>query len=111
MANPTSITGEGGAGPVLTMTFLGGGLLLGLWMLGGAGLVRLLGTRMAPLTTSKELARITRGAAMYALAALCPIVGWFFFLPIAGIMTIGAAVFSLLPRRSRSEQVPVVSGQ
>lgn len=95
--------------------FLAGFLWMGLGTLGAAGMTRLLAKRVRPLTNpSSEALNWLRGAVMYELACLFPIVGWFLFAPIVGITVIGAAAFGLLgwlPRPSVSEQVVVASNQ
>ena len=71
-------------------------LFMGLGTIGGAGLARLLGEHIRPLAKpNSELTNLVRGAVVYELAALVPIVGWFLFIPLAGIMVVGAAVFAL----------------
>ena len=87
------------------MAFIAAALFMGIGTIGGAGLSRLLGQRIRPLAQSNsELAHLVRGAVVYELAALVPIVGWFLFIPLAGIMAIGAAAFALvnwLPKPAR----------
>jgi hypothetical protein len=74
-----------------------GVLFMGLGAIGGAGLSRLLGERLRLLAhPNSDLANLVRGAVVYELAALVPIVGWFLFIPLAGIMVVGAAVFALV---------------
>ncbi|MCB9421505.1 MAG: hypothetical protein H6667_17000 [Ardenticatenaceae bacterium] len=72
-------------------------LFMGLGTIGGAGLARLLGERIRPLAKpNSELTNLVRGAVVYELAALVPIVGWFLFIPLAGIMAVGATSFALM---------------
>jgi hypothetical protein len=72
-------------------------LFMGLGTIGGAGLARLLGERLRPLANPhSELTNLVRGAVVYELAALVPIVGWFLFIPLAGITAVGAAAFALV---------------
>jgi Na+/melibiose symporter-like transporter len=79
------------------MAFIAAALFMGLGTIGGAGLARLLGDRIRPLARSNsELTSLVRGAVVYELAALVPIVGWFLFIPLAGIMAVGAAAFALV---------------
>lgn len=83
-------------------------LMVGLWMalgtIGAAGLARLLGKRLVPLSSpSSELTHLLRGALVFEFACLFPLVGWFVFAPIIGVMLVGAAVSSL-----RRKEMPIV---
>lgn len=70
---------------------------LGIGAIGGAGMARLLAARLTPLASpNSRLMNLLRGAVVYELACLVPFVGWFLFIPIAGLTAIGAAVFALL---------------
>ena len=110
IAITANIPGIGQASAFL-VAFLG----MGLGTFGAAGMTRLLARRVRPLTNpSSEALNWLRGAVMYELACLFPIVGWFLFAPIVGITVIGAATFGLLgwlPRPTVSEQVAVAGNQ
>ena len=84
---------------------------MGLGTLGAAGISRLLARRITLFTSpNSEAVNWLRGAVMYELACLFPIVGWFIFAPVVGITLLGAAVFGLLgwlPRPTISEQIGV----
>ncbi len=70
---------------------------LGLVIVGAAGFARLIGERLRPLSGSKsEITHLVRGALIFELACLFPIAGWFLFFPLAGTLSLGAAVFGLL---------------
>lgn len=92
--------------------FLVGFIGMGLGTVGAAGMARLLAKRVTLLASpSSEVLNLLRGAAIYELACLFPIVGWFLFAPIVGITVLGAATFGLLgwlPRRAVQEPVVVV---
>jgi len=99
-------------GTAFVVAFLG----MGLGTLGAAGMSRLLAKRVTLLTKpSSEAMNWLRGAVIYELSCLFPLVGWFIFAPFVGITVIGAAVFGLLgwlPRPTvGSNQLPVVSNQ
>ena len=83
-----------GSGLIQGFGYLLVGLLLALWLLGGAGITRLMGQRMGALSNQSELYNLTRGTAVFVLASLCPIIGWFLFLPITTVLVIGAAALS-----------------
>ena len=74
-----------------------GVLGLGLLTIGAAGMVRMLGDRLANLSSNpSNLTNMLRGAVLYELALLFPVVGWFLFAPLAGIAALGAGTFALL---------------
>lgn len=84
-------------GPIQAIGFISALLAMGINSIGAAGLARLMGERIGTLTgTGTALANLLRGAVIYELACLFPLVGWFLFFPIALISTIGAAVFAIL---------------
>jgi hypothetical protein len=71
---------------------------------GGAGLVKLMGERVRPLSAPiSPLAALVRGAALTEFAALFPFFGWFLFLPLATITCLGAGAIGL----ARGEQAAV----
>ncbi|MCL4262157.1 MAG: hypothetical protein KJ069_03040 [Anaerolineae bacterium] len=88
---------------------------LGIGSIGGAGMARLLAARLTPLATpNSKLTNLLRGAVLYEMACLVPFVGWFLFIPIAGITAIGAATFALLgwvPRPVIGNQLSVIGGE
>jgi Na+/melibiose symporter-like transporter len=102
-------------GPGQGSAFLAGFIGMGLGTLGAAGMSRLLAKRVTLLANpSSQALNLLRGAVMYELACLFPIVGWFLFAPIVGITVMGAATFGLLgwlPRPTVREQVVVTSQQ
>ena len=70
---------------------------MGIGTIGAAGMARLLADRLRPIARpNSELTHLIRGAVVYELACLFPIVGWFLFIPFASITVLGAAVFALL---------------
>ncbi|MCK5922556.1 MAG: hypothetical protein KAG66_16565 [Methylococcales bacterium] len=98
---------DAGSGITQGFGYMLGGLLLALWMFGGAGMARLMGKRMGRMSERSELSRVSRGTAVFVLASLCPVVGWFIFLPLAGITAVGAALPSLRRRRNLDEQIAI----
>ncbi len=106
-----TITSQIPFGAIRATAFLVAIVGMGLGTLGAAGLARMLGERIKPLSgPSSNLTSLVRGALVYELACLFPIVGWFLFIPLAGITVIGAAVFGVLgwlprPQIQQTEQV------
>ena len=94
--------------------FVGVCSLLAVTSLGAAGLASLMGQRLhgQGLNVSPVGATI-RGAVAMELAAAFPLVGWFVFIPLTFLITLGAAVFALLgwePRptpRAARQSVPI----
>ncbi|MFZ0544174.1 MAG: hypothetical protein WAM60_01965 [Candidatus Promineifilaceae bacterium] len=107
-----AITSNIAFGPIRATAFLAGIAGMGLGTIGAAGMARVLGERLKPLSApSSTLTGLVRGALVYELACLFPIVGWFLFIPFAGVMVMGAAVFGLLgwvprPQIQQMEQTP-----
>jgi hypothetical protein len=110
-----AITANVPLGLVRGTAFLAAFIGMGLGTLGAAGMSRLLAKRITILTSpTSQAMNWLRGAVVYELACLFPLVGWFLFAPIVGITVLGAAVFGLLgwlPRPTVSEQVAVVGNQ
>ncbi len=99
---------DNGSGLMQAAAFLTAGFLFALWMLGSAGFARLLGGRMGIMAQQSELKRLAWGAMLFVLAMLFPVIGWFFFLPVTGIMAVGSAVSSVRLRRKSDEERIVV---
>ena len=92
---------ESNVGLLQTSAFIILFLGMALGCIGGAGMARLLGQRIAPLSdTHSHIHFLLRGAIVYELAALVPFVGWFVFAPIVGIMAVGAAVLAVFSKQS-----------
>ncbi|MAT95870.1 MAG: hypothetical protein CL608_01785 [Anaerolineaceae bacterium] len=110
-----AITANVPIGVVRGTAFVAAFVGMGLGTLGAAGMSRLLAKRITVLANpSSQAMNWLRGAVMYELACLFPIVGWFLFAPIVGITVLGAAVFALLgwlPRPTVSEQIVVTGNQ
>lgn len=109
-----AITANVPIGVVRGTAFVAAFVGMGLGTLGAAGMSRLLAKRITLTKPTSEAMNWLRGAVMYELACLFPIVGWFLFAPIVGITVLGAAVFGLLgwlPRPTVSEQVVVAGNQ
>lgn len=70
---------------------------MGLGTIGAAGLSRHFGYRLGTMSNpNSELTHLMRGAIVYELACIFPLVGWFLFAPVIGITVVGAATFALL---------------
>jgi hypothetical protein len=92
-----AITSQVPFGLIRATSFLAAVIGMGLGTIGAAGMARVLGERLKPLSgPTSSLASLVRGAVVYELACLFPIVGWLLFIPLAGIMVMGAAVFGVL---------------
>lgn len=105
-----AITSQINFGPIQATAFIAAVLGMGIGTIGAAGMARLLGQRLAAVAgPSSELTSLLRGAVVYELACLFPIVGWFLFAPIVGVMLVGAAVFGLLGWLPRPR--PIVNNQ
>ena len=84
-------------GPVKATAFLAAFVGMGVGTIGAAALSRILADRLDAISAPRSrLTHLLRGAVVFELACLFPIVGWFLFAPIAGIALMGAAAFALL---------------
>ncbi|MBK8433044.1 MAG: hypothetical protein IPL28_17885 [Chloroflexi bacterium] len=95
-------------GPLRTLAWVVGLTGTAVGTLGAAGIVRLLGLRLGHWSApTSRLQNLVRGAIIYELAAFVPLLGWFVFLPLMGLMGLGAAVLAM--RRPRPVAVPTIS--
>jgi hypothetical protein len=86
-----------GAGPLQALAFIAALIWMTLGALGSAGLTRLLGERITEWNQKgTAVGNIIRGAIIYELAFLFPVLGWFVVLPVSSIVVLGAAIFGLL---------------
>ena len=77
-------------------------LLMAITSLGAAGLAGLMGQRLQTLGLNASDAGATvRGAVAMELAAVFPIIGWFIFIPVAFVISLGATAFALIGWTSR----------
>ncbi len=103
---------EANAGIVQASGFIMAALGMTLGTIGAAGMARMLGERITPIAReTSAITNLLRGALVFELSCLFPLVGWFVFAPFVGITVLGAAVFSILrwrPKVALSEQISVV---
>lgn len=93
------ITANIAFGPIRAMSFFATFTGMGMGTVGAAALSRLLGQRLTQLShPTSELTNLVRGALVYELACLFPLVGWFVFIPLVGVAVMGAAALGLLDR-------------
>ena len=72
-------------------------VLMAFASLGGAGLAELLGRRLqASGVETSAVGATIRGTVAMELAAIFPFIGWFVFVPLAFIISLGATVFAVL---------------
>jgi hypothetical protein len=78
--------------------FLAAPVLAGL-IFGGAGFAQLFGIRArAMMRDDRPLLGLTYGALCTSASYFVPLVGWFIFLPIVGLISIGAGICGILGR-------------
>jgi len=78
--------------------FLAAPVLAGL-IFGGAGFAQLFGIRSrAMMRDDRPLLGLTYGALCTSVSYFLPLVGWFIFLPIVGLISIGAGICGILGR-------------
>lgn len=84
--------------------------LMTITSIGAAGLSSLMGDRLQSLGFEASAVGATvRGAVAMELAAAFPIIGWFIFIPIIFVITLGAAVFALVGWGPRQAKSPALS--
>lgn len=72
-------------------------ILVALTSLGAAGLAGLMGQRLQSLGLESTMVGATvRGAVAMELAAAFPVIGWFIFIPLIFIVSLGATIFALV---------------
>ena len=72
-------------------------ILFAVTSLGAAGLASLMGQRLQSMGVSTSTVGATlRGAMAMELAAVFPVIGWFIFIPITYIISLGASIFALI---------------
>jgi hypothetical protein len=77
--------------------------LTGVISLGASGLALLMGRRIGEMSGAKtSFGALVRGSLIFSFAIGFPYVGWFFFLPVSLVISLGAGVMSLLPNRQRA---------
>ena len=107
-----AIASASGIGPLIGTAWLMGFAWMALGTIGAAGLSRVLGERLSALSApTSNLTTLVRGAVVYELACIFPIVGWFFFAPLVGVTVVGAAVYGLLgwePRGSHQSTIDLI---
>ena len=67
------------------------------WVIGGAGFAQMFATRARSLMhEDRPLLALVLGATSESLAFFLPAVGWFVFLPVVSLMSIGAGLLAVL---------------
>ena len=96
-----------GAGP---MKLLGGAVLGSLGMvaaMGSAGVIHLLARRIDALGSPlSPFGSLTRAAILYVSAGYLPVIGWFFLVPVALLLSLGSGVSAL---RRPKKTAPIAS--
>jgi hypothetical protein len=91
----------GQPGPVRLISLLLWGLLAAFGAIGGAAISRILSLRIGGEGSElAPFARLTRSVALYVGAGFLPVIGWFVVTPAALLMSAGAAVSTMRPRRA-----------
>ena len=75
------------------------GPMLVAWIFGGAGIAQLFAIRARPLMRDdRPLVGLTCGAFCTAAAYFLPLIGWFIYLPVVGLISIGAGILGVCSR-------------
>lgn len=76
--------------------FVAIGVMLVISSIGAAGLASRFADKLNRLGNFSALGAFIRGAVIIELASILPVLGWFVFLPIATVTSLGASAFALL---------------
>lgn len=76
--------------------FVAIGVMLVLSSIGAAGLAARFADKLNRLGAFSAIGSFVRGAVIIELASVLPVVGWFIFLPVSLVASLGASVFALL---------------
>jgi hypothetical protein len=80
--------------------------LLGVLVVGLAGIAQLLGERLQSLSPAMTpLGALVRGVVTLELACLLPVFGWFLFAPLVGLTLMGAGVLGMAALRREAREV------
>ena len=85
------------------------GVMLVISSIGAAGLALRFGEKLNRLGSFSAIGSFVRGALIIELASILPVLGWFVFLPIAIVTSLGASAFAILnwvPRTAPVVEVP-----
>ena len=89
-----------GPGPVKLVSVLLLGAAGAVAALGSAAMTRLLGERIDAMgSPMAPYASLTRASVLYVVSGFLPVVGWFFVLPAALFLAVGAGVAALRPEK------------
>jgi hypothetical protein len=96
----TSFLKEGNPGPVQLMGWLLLSPMLVSAMVGGAAFAGILGRRIRSHANGEvTLTALVGGAACTALCGWMPVLGWFAFFPITGLISVGAGALGIISKR------------
>jgi len=89
-----------GPGPVKGVSLVLLGALGATAALGSAAVVRFLGGRIDVMgSPMAPFASLTRASALYVASGFLPVIGWFFVMPVALLLSVGSGVASLWPEK------------
>lgn len=90
----------------LALIGIGGALAIG-----SAGVALLMGRRISEMTESRTgFSSLIRGSVVYSLALGFPLIGWFLFMPVSLVMSLGSGTRALW-RSSQTVYPPVTPGK
>lgn len=97
--------------PLILPALLGSLSIAAVFVVGAAGLAKLMGTRIAQMSgwQSHSFGNLVKGSLVYSVAMLFPLIGWYLFLPLSMLGAMGAGLLALWPRRKTMPAVPTHS--
>lgn len=101
----------GHPGPFRLISLLLWGTLAGFGAIGGAAIARIVSLRIGGEGSElTPFARLTRSVALSVGAGFLPVIGWFVIAPVALLLSAGAAVSAMRPRRATTYDPSFNSG-
>ena len=83
--------------------------LAAVFVVGAAGLAKLMGSRIAELSGWKgnSFSNLAKGSLVYSAAMLFPLIGWYLFLPLSMLGAMGAGLLAVWPKRKTAPIAPL----
>lgn len=101
----------GHPGPFRLISLLLWGTLAGFGAIGGAAIARIVSLRIGGEGSElTPFARLTRSVALSVGAGFLPVIGWFVIAPAALLLSAGAAVSAMRPRRATAYDPTITGG-
>ncbi len=97
--------------PLILPALFGSLSIAAVFVVGAAGLAKLMGTRIAEMSglRGNAFGNLVKGSLVYSVAMVFPLIGWYLFLPLSLLGAMGAGLLAVWPRRKEMPAVPPLS--